>query len=261
MRDYRALLDTFPESPFARSARLRLALGLQDTQQAGEAIVELTKLIKTHSRSGSAHLKNEEEPARRTAEEAEEESAEDEEPYIRTTAERRRSDESSAEPAQVRQVIDTLLNFAPLPQLEAPLRNPKLNELLRFANQSRARAALSGARRFLQRTQIHDTSGMGSPRRWTRETDERTRRVAKRRRARAQKLLALGDAWAAARKQLLNAPLDATEPREEIFASDHVEAGLLRRENAKALLSAAASDEELESREELRHATNTGSSG
>jgi hypothetical protein len=178
---------------------------------------------------------------------AENEPAEDEEMKLP-------ADTTNTEPAQVEQLIDTLLNFAPLAELEAPLQKTDLDQLLRL------RFSQVIAQRYLAREDFANARKFMTPAEWglrAEGIEKLTREAAQATNPgdRAQKFLQLGDAWAAARKQLLNVPLDTRETREKIFAGEESSAGVLRRENGKALLPAADLDAELEGREELRHAS------
>jgi hypothetical protein len=64
----------------------------------------------------------------------------------------------------------------------------------------------------------------------------------------------VAEAWAAARGRLLTAPLDTEENRRSVFSDNAESANLQRRKNATALAATSKVDEELESRDELRHA-------
>jgi hypothetical protein len=164
------------------------------------------------------------------------------------------ADTTNTEPAQVEQLIDTLLNFAPLAELEAPLQKTDLDQLLRL------RFSQAIAQRYLAREDFANARKFMTPAEWglrAEAIEKLTREAAQATNPgdRAQKFLQLGDAWAATRKELLNVPLDTRETRDKIFAGEGARAGLLRRENGKALLAAADLDSELEGREELRHAS------
>ena len=64
----------------------------------------------------------------------------------------------------------------------------------------------------------------------------------------------VAEAWAAARGKLLTAPLDTEDDRRLVFGDNAESANLQRRKNATALAATTKVEEELESRDELRHA-------
>lgn len=230
IENYRAFIAKFPESPLARGTRLRLALALQDNHRAGEAIVELTAL--------SEFLK------------AQPESSGD-----RYAEDKLPGDVTDAEPAQIAQLVDTLLNFAPLPELAQPLGQADLAPNIRI-NLSR-----SVAQRHLAQEDFENARKFMTPAEWgihAEGIEKLTREAAgtKQGSGRASKLLALGDAWAAARKKLLVVPLDTEERRAAIFRGESASAGLKRRVNGRALLPSVSFDATLENRDELRHALN-----
>ena len=64
----------------------------------------------------------------------------------------------------------------------------------------------------------------------------------------------VAEAWAAARGKLLTVPLDTEDDRRLVFGDNAESANLQRRKNAMALAATTKVDEQLESRDELRHA-------
>jgi outer membrane protein assembly factor BamD (BamD/ComL family) len=229
-----AFLEQFADSPLARGARLRLALALQDNHQAGRAIVELKKLLPNTSRSNDADedaagnaVVNQYPPAR--------------------------ADDSDAEPEQVRQLIDTLYNFAPLRELEEATGRPDL--LPETAAEIRAVIA----ERYLAAEQFSEAQKYFPAADWqlvAARLAGLTQAVlqAPNPAEKAKGCLQVAEAWAGARGKLLTAPLDTEDNRRLIFNDNAENANLQRRKNATALTAASKFDEELESRDELRHA-------
>jgi TolA-binding protein len=218
---YREFLRHFPRSPLARGAQLQLALALQDNGEAGEAILALEPLLPTP-----------------------------EEEERRLLIERAPRDLTGAEPAQVEQLIDTLRNFAPLSQLIAVL--PKLEPAKRvdfhqlIAQRHLAAEEFAEARKYVPPAQWEERAAKI-------ETLTRQAASAAAGARRAEACLRVGDAWAAARGQLLTFPLDSAETRGQTFNDEHHLAAVKRAENAQALgfTGAVAA---MEQRDELWHA-------
>jgi TolA-binding protein len=152
---------------------------------------------------------------------------------------------SGADQEQIYQFIDTLLNFAPLPELLGTPEDKNLDE----AGKRKVRAILaeryltvenfSEAKKYIvdphkqeivNRLELLTNDNPGTPQQ------------------KAERMLALGDAWAEARGLLLRAPLD-TDVHEEAPVS-----GLLRRQNGHTLRLPDVEDQ-LDERDELHHAS------
>lgn len=238
---YRALLDKFPNSPLARGVRLKLAMALLDHHRAGEALVELKRLkgVVDEPKDDESH-------------------ADMTEPYppsddsLEITDSPVEKDISAAESEQIAQLIDTIYNFAPLPELAAPLVRP-IDELLKVEiravlgmryleeeNFDQAKKFMTGAQFQLVGQQLEDL---------TKEAAALSLANAK-----AAKMMELGSAWEAARGKALLVPLETHETEGALFHNGSHQAGLRRRENALALGYKNA-DAELEMRDELRHAS------
>jgi outer membrane protein assembly factor BamD (BamD/ComL family) len=232
-----AFLEQFAESPLARGARLRLALALQDNHQAGRAIVELKKLLPNTSRSSEAD---------QNMEDAAGNAVVNQYPPAR-------ADDSDAEPEQVRQLIDALYNFAPLKELEEVTGRPDL------LPETGAEIRAVTAERYLAAEEFSEAQKYFPPADWqfvaariaglTQAVLEAQNPAEK-----AKACVQVAEAWAAARGKLLAAPLDTEDHRRLIFNDNAENANLQRRKNATALTAASKFDEELESRDELRHA-------
>ncbi len=218
---YQAFEKNFPRSPLARGAQLRLALTLQDNHQAGEAILALEELNAPEEPSNYSELPP--------------------------------PDLSGAEPAQVKQLIDTLQNFAPLAELAAVVRRSDL------APERRIEFNETLAQRYLAREDFAEAKKYLTPAQWALAAEKIEALTASLGAAtepteRGKLCAELGDRWAAARGKLLTYPLDAEKTRREVYRDDAASADLRRRENAKALGLDAEADAEMENRDELRHA-------
>ena len=217
LRDF---LLKFPRSPVAAGVRLRLALALQDDHHAGRAIVQLLALDETH---------------RSRVDELEGGGGEDApEAYV-----------SDAEPAQVRQLITTMLAFAPLPELAEPLTDagldPTAHQLFTDTLVSRhlAREDFAAAKRYVTPAawSLHDA-----------KLEALTAVAASAKTATAW--LQLGDEWARQHGKLLALPALADNRGNRTNGPT-----LAMRENARALYRDIDPDGEMEAHEELRHAT------
>jgi len=225
----RTLLDKFPKSPLAKGARLRLGLALADNHQGGEAVLALGKLIQK--------------PAK-TQEPAEQEDAED-------SREDRLLYDLDLD--QVRALIDTLLNFAPVEELTATAMAPGLDPVLRL------QLTEPVAERLLAKEQFEEARKYVTPAQWdlvagpiaklTREAEE-----AKEPPARAAACLKLGDAWAAARGKLLTYPLDTDETRHAAYIDYSADANSRRVDSAPFIGATGNYKLDLENRDELKHA-------
>lgn len=238
---YRVLLDKFPESPLARGVRLKLAISLLDHHRAGEALIELKRL-----------------PALVDESKDEESYADMTEPYppsddsLEITDSPVERDISAAESEQISQLIDTIYNFAPLPELAASLAK-RIDESLKVEiravlgmrylgeeNFAQAKKFMTGAQFQLVAQRLETL---------TREAAALSPVTAK-----AAKMMELGNAWEAVQGKTLLVPLETGEAKNALFHDGSHQAGLRRRENARALGYRNA-DAELEMRDELRHAS------
>ena len=243
---FREFLKAFPRSTLAKGARLRLALALQDDHQAGAAAGELLALRDA--------LRAEKHPANDRGEEGGSFTLDGQPsffPFTDAGQDPRASvilpDPSGAEPEAVDQLLDTLLNFAPRPELAAGLAN---------LPDGPARVRLAGA--LAQRALAEDEDFAEAKRYLTPAEWEPAAPVAAAAALppTAENLLRLGDLWAAARGKLVFRPLQTEEGRTEAFTrGGYADADRTRRENARALgLPEARVNAALEGRDELRHA-------
>ncbi|PYL24138.1 MAG: hypothetical protein DMF37_08185 [Verrucomicrobia bacterium] len=152
---------------------------------------------------------------------------------------------SGADEEQIYQFIDTLLNFAPLPELLKAPEDKHLDE----GGKRKVRAILAerylAAENFSEaKKYIVDSRELEIVSRLERLTNDKSGTPQQS----AERMLKLGDAWAEARGLLLRAPLN-TELREGGTIS-----GLLRRENGHTLRLPDVEDQ-LDERDELHHAS------
>jgi TolA-binding protein len=227
---FREMLRRFPSSKLAKGARLRLAIALQDSHHAGEAVLELKRMLpdpRANDKSGgedevSAELPEGAPPVER----------------------------SDAEPAQVQQLIDTLLNFAPLQELAAAVDGQQLND------EQRLTLTEPLAQRYLAREDFAQARKYVTPAQWSllaEPVEKLTGAIANTSGERKATLaIQIGDAWEKARGKLLKLPLDSLTARAAIFKHDQNLAEKFRTENARAL--GFEVDDELGNREELQHA-------
>ncbi len=233
------LLAKFPQSPLAKGARLRLGLALTDDHRAGEAVLALDKLLpqpRAEKRPGA--------PDEPPAEEAEEDrfANEGESPIL-----------YGIDTDQVRALIDTLLNFAPIEELAATALAPGLDPVVRLSFTEPI------AQRLLAKEQFDATKKYLTPAQWELSVGPFARltkavQEAKDPAARATACRQLGDAWAAARGKLLTAPLDTEETRSKTFSSFAAEANVRRAASAPFVGATGNFQLDLENRDELRHA-------
>ncbi len=232
---FREFLERFPRNPLANGVRLRLALALEDDRRAGEAVAVLTPLDKADALFASGF-------GRYT------------EPSVYPGNERDWSMTDSSvysnitgiDSDQVAQTIDTILNFAPLPELIAGLSGGHFDE----GEKSNLRAVI--AERYLARENFAEAKKFMTDAQFGLIASGLEKLTAAADAAsgdrKADLMLRLGDAWAAARSKLLNRPLDVPTPT-GIIPDD-----LLRRRNGQTL-AMKNPDAELEERDELRHAS------
>jgi outer membrane protein assembly factor BamD (BamD/ComL family) len=217
------LLKAFPKSPLAWEAHLRRTLALCDAHRAGEALAALLPSIPP---AGEAPVSGE----------------------MGKIVTRLHTEYSH-------QLIDTVVNFAPLTELVTAADAPNL--------EPKSRREIAGAvgQRLLAKEQFLKAI----PHLWP-SIDEgvvsklatltAATRQAKTPAEKAALCLKLGDTWAAARGQLLTAPLDTEDRRREIFGGEHDLANVRRVANAGTLANPGNFNLELENRDELRHAFN-----
>lgn len=265
---YRKFLSNFPESPMAPGVRLRLAFALQDNHQAGAAIVELKRLLAQKS-------KQETKPEAETkkADDSKEEETEPEPDAVEsasnyefgssryTTAETYPHDEegwelkesavypniTGADLDQIEQAIDTLLNFAPLTELATVVDDAGFN-----ANQKKEFRSII-AQRYLAQENFAEAKKFMAPDEFklvAANLEKLTLAAAGPPQEKAEDMVRLGDAWAEARGKLLRAPLDTTV---HFLTRYHGLDALKRRANGRSIRIKNV-DNELEERDELRHA-------
>jgi hypothetical protein len=273
------LLGRFPQSPLAEGVKLKLALALVDNHQAGLAVLKLKQL--SGMPGGYEDLIRDDEvyPPGYAA--------------MQITDSPVSPEISAAEGDQVNQLIDALYNFAPIDELAAALNNPdalqevataskfpreldllkqELNAVLAQRcladeNFAAARTYMSAPQPFtlddlnkaLQqaRISIYDITTYvndrpvaalsGSMETLTAQVKSSVGSLQK-----AKAMMKLGNAWADARGKLLVRPMDGSVT-ERLFDDNSDQAMERRRINGQAL-GFTNVDEELESRDELRHA-------
>ncbi len=225
---FRFVLTKHPKSLLAPAARIRLALALVDAHRAGEAEIVLAPFADVKKPDENENL-------------------------ARDETLRDRPSVEPAEPDQARQILDTILNFAPVAELAAVL--PDATEIERM----RLRQVL--AVRHLAREQFAEAQKYMTPAQWQLAAGPLADLIAAAKAAKspaekATTAMNVADAWAAARGRLLTAPLDTEEWRRAVFKDDHARANIQRIENAAALGLKGATVLDLENRDELRHAFN-----
>jgi TolA-binding protein len=267
---FKAFLQAFPKSLMQPGVRLRLALALQDNHQAGEAIAVLCDLLPKPESEATASpapekAKTNEDP---TSEEPDESnvSAErapssdalatrftDGDTYPTSETDWKMTESSvypnlsGADEDQIRQFIDTLANFAPLPELVTTLSSRKFED----ASKNDLRAIL--AERYLTienfaeaKRYLTDPATL----KMVSQMEELTKENGGNAPQKAARMVQLGDLWARARGQLLRAPLDS---KTHFYVLPDSSDGLTRRGNGLALHEANVEDQ-LDDRDELHHA-------
>lgn len=238
----RKFQEKFPQSPLIVETQFRIATALRDNHEAGKAVVELLR--------------------------------------TQTTLQQQPEDETPGAPrapkapalhlnAEIDQWIDTLLQFAPLTELERGLATPNLEpttaEAIRRMLRLRhlAREDFAAARRFQLENppDVEPQEKEGGPplelradawsnavtklERLTRESAATSAPA-----DRAKLLFTLGETWASVRGYLT---LPSVED-DRVFGDEFDSSWTNRHRNARvAGLSAAAAADELEQRDELRH--------
>ena len=152
---------------------------------------------------------------------------------------------SGADGEQIYQFIDTLLNFAPLPELLGTPEDKHLNK----AGKRKVRAIL--AERYLTaenfaeaKKYLSNAHQLELVNRLEQLTNDKSGTPQQQ----AERMVKIGDTWAEARGLLLRAPLDT-----ELHQGEPV-SGLLRRDNGRALRLTNL-ENELDDRDELHHAS------
>ncbi len=266
---FRIFLRAFPKSPMQPGVRVRLALALQDNHQAGDAVAALLELLpKPESEAtpspSPANASKEEDAG---DEDAETERASQEVAHNALAA--RLTEEgvypagqadwtmaqssvypnlSGADEEQIQQLIDTLLNFAPLPELAPLLDSASFDKIAK--NELRAIMAerFLAAENFSEAKKFMTTSA-------SREIVERLQQLtsdsAGTPQEKAERMLKLGDTWAQARGQLLRTPLDT---KLHVYGRFSPFDGIMRRDDGGALHLPNVEDQ-LDDRDELHHAS------
>lgn len=244
----------FPKSPFAPAAILRVALALQDDHQAGAAVGELARLQRA--------LDAQAEDAQKNGADLAGFSYPPPESLLTISQSVLHRDTSGAEDAEIAQLRDALLNFAPLPELAAALApgGSHPNVGLDGADEANLRAVL--VQRWLaEEENFAQAKKYATPAQWSLVAANLEKLTAEAAFApaagasRANAALRLADGWAGARGRLIFAPLETDRTRAEFFSDEGAEAGLKRRENGLALgWPADRIDHALSSRDEGRHA-------
>ena len=251
----------FPQSPLVPGAALRLALALVDDHQAGAALGELARLRQARAAAAkSAEDRGEDALSVQYPGEEVYPSADGALSAARSVLQR---DTSGAEAAALAQIADTLLNFAPLPELAAAL-SPSADPgkaPLEGVEAANLRAVL--VQRWLaEEENFAEARKYATPAQWSvaaapLEKLAADATAAPPGEARAAACLRLAEGWAGARGRLLFAPLETDQTRNELFGGGEPaeSAGLRRRENGAALgFAPDAINRALSSRDEWRHA-------
>ncbi len=231
---FQEFLKRFPNSPLARGARIRFAIALRDNHESGRAVLELSKLLGEQLSGTASQYSGTVYPPGDDG--------------LKLTDSPLRHDITNAEEEQVRQVIDTMLLYAPLPELAAALNDTTIDPV--FADQlkaiivSRALALedFAMARKFMNPEEFAGSAE---------HLDTLTARVnsTKNPASKAKLEAQLGDSWAALRWKIL--PLKGL-PAD--FRNEPELAEINRRTNGKAL-GYAQVEKTLDEQDELRHAS------
>ncbi len=266
---FQKFLGAFPRSAMNPGVSLRLALALQDNHQAGKAVVVLGKILPRTSGNATGASPTPPTKGKEEEETSEEGETADTKAEGTTNLERRFTEgdqypagendwkmaESSVYPnlsgtdeEQIQMLVDTLLTFSPLPELEAVLSETAFTE----ADRKLLRAVL--AERYLV---IED---FANARKYLAEGDMRmrvdrleglTKEAAGGGNEKAAKAAALGDAWADARGALLRAPLLT---RIDLFDRQWTYDQANKRDNSGAAFHSSVEDQ-LDDFDELHHAS------
>jgi len=277
---FQTFLNTFPKSRMTPGVKIRLALALADNHQAGDAIATLRDLLAIaspdyeKSTSAAEETTDQDEAKPNPGNGASDENSSESEsgatgyapigiyPLARlymANSEGYPAGEvhwnaadsavygniSGADEEQIYQFIDTLLNFAPLPELLGTPDDKNLDD----AGKRKVRAIL--AERYLAAENFAEAKKyVVNPHKQqiVNQLEQLANDKSGTPQQKAERMLELGDAWAAARGLLLRAPLD-TDLHEEAPVS-----GLLRRDNGHTLGLSNVEDQ-LDDRDELHHAS------
>jgi len=269
---YQKFLGNFPKSLMAPGVRLRLAFALQDNHQAGAALVALKRLlVPPGSGDAKPEAKSEDEDNSKTEEDTEAEdepdAADDSDVSVLETSRYTAGEtyplseedwdlkQSSVYPNitgadldQIKQAIDTLLNFAPLPELTTAVDDAS------FDDKSKKEFRSIVAQRYLAQENFAEAKKFMPPDEFkliAANLETLTRAAAGPPPEKAEDMLRLGNAWAEARGKLLRAPLDT---RVRFLESEAGLDAMRRRANGRSLALKNV-DPELEERDELRHAS------
>jgi TolA-binding protein len=269
---YQKFLGNFPNSLMAPGVRLRLAFALQDNHQAGAAVVALKHLLAPPGSSDAKpEARSEDEDDSKTEEEteteAEPETAGNSETLVfgdtrYTASETYPSSEedwdqktssvypniTGADPDQVQQAIDTLLNFAPLTELATAVDDASFDDKSKkefrsvIAQRYLAQENFAEAKKFLPPDQFQLIAA---------NLETLTKAAAGPPQEKAEDMVRLGNAWAEARGKLLRVPLDT---KVHFLRRESGLDAMRRRANGRSLRLKNV-DPELEERDELRHAS------
>ncbi|MEP6669468.1 MAG: hypothetical protein ABJF10_09965 [Chthoniobacter sp.] len=251
------LLTKIPESPLARGARLRMALALADDHRGGEAVLALQKLLPVPKNAAPKP----DAPAADKKPEADKPDAEkpdtdkDQPVEVEDEDPRHYQITYGVDNIQVKALIDTLLNFAPVEELAAAAQTPKLDPVRRLeftepiAQRLLAKEQFDEAKKYLTPAQYGLVAA-------NLEKLTLAARAAKEPAVRAAACLQLGDAWAAARGRLLTYPLDTDGRRHDVYIDFSADADVRRADAAPFIGATGGYKLDLENRDELRHAFN-----
>ncbi len=263
-------LSLFPKSPMRPGVSLRLALALQDNHQAGKALAVLCQILPRQKDTAEASAS----PATKDKDADEDEDADkksqssemnlgqrytDGQEYPNNETDWQMSESSvypnlsGADEDQIQQFMDALVNFAPLPELEGVIDDPAFND----AEKRELRAIM--AERFLA---AEDFGKARKYARATEHTDEQlflaksidsleglTKEANQAGSGQADKMFALGKAWADVRGKVLRAPLGTRTS----FAGRHWDYDPLTKRNNGVALGQAKVEEQLDDLDELHH--------
>lgn len=279
---FQTFLSTFPKSRMTPGIKIRLALALEDNHQAGEAIATLRDLLASspeNQAKATGATKDADDAEENEKDDKPGASPRDSDTAAESgavgwakddpsawTSDRYMSDSegypagekewnvaasaayqniSGADEEQIYQLIDTLLNFAPLSELTTAPNDKNLDD----EGKERVRAALG--ERYLAgenfgeaKKYISDPHRLELIGRLEQLTNDNSGTAQQK----AERMVQLGDTWAEARGLLLRLPLDT-----ELHNGAPV-SGLLRRDNGHALHLSDVEDQ-LDDRDELHHAS------
>lgn len=247
----REFAKDFPGSALAPGASLRLALALQDHHEAGAAVWELTRLKRLLA-AVSDRITN-------AGEDGIGDSIASDLVYpsadanLSASRSVRQSDVSGAEGGLVAQLMDALLNFAPLPEIAAATG-------LDGAGEINLRAVL--VQRWLaEEENFAEAKKYATPAQWSLAAEPLEKLAAAAEgapagEAKAAALSRLAEGWASARGRLLFSPLETDATRQNLFGGEAEDAGIRRRENGLSLgIPAEQINHALAARDEWQHAS------